>query len=73
MDEQKILETFGFNFKMYRTKLKLSQDDIIDKTGFSQSYISNIENGKHNLSLINALKLSEAIGKNIESMLKEIE
>ncbi len=73
MDEQKILETFGFNFKMYRTKLKLSQDDIIDKTGFSQSYISNIENGKHNLSLINALKLSDAVGKNIESMLKEIE
>lgn len=73
MDEQKILETFGFNFKMYRTKLKLSQEDIIDKTGFSQSYISNIENGKHNLSLINALKLSDAVGKNIESMLKEIE
>lgn len=73
MNEQKILETFGFNFKMYRTKLKLSQDDIIEKTGFSQSYISNIENGKHNLSLINALKLSDAVGKNIESMLKEIE
>ncbi|MBP3847202.1 helix-turn-helix transcriptional regulator [bacterium] len=73
MDEQKILETFGLNFKMYRTKMKLSQDDIIEKTGFSQSYISNIENGKHNLSLINALKLSDAVGKNIESMLKEIE
>ena len=73
MNEQKILETFGFNFKMYRTKLKLSQDDIINKTGFSQSYISNIENGKHNLSLINALKLSDAVGKNIESMLKAIE
>lgn len=72
MDEKKILETFGFNFKMYRTKLKLSQDDIIEKTGFSQSYISNIENGKHNLSLINALKLSDAVGRNIESMLKEI-
>jgi len=72
MDEQKILETFGFNFKMYRTKLKLSQDDIVDKTGMSKSYISNIENGKHNLSLINALKLSDAVGKNIESMLKEI-
>ena len=73
MDEQKILETFGFNFKMYRTKLKLSQDNIVDKTGMSKAYISNIENGKHNLSLINALKLSDAVGKNIESMLKEIE
>ncbi len=73
MDEQKILGTFGFNLKIYRTKLKLSQDDIVDKTGMSKAYISNIENGKHNLSLINALKLSDAVGKNIESMLKEIE
>ena len=73
MDEQKILETFGFNLKMYRTKLKLSQDNIVDKTCMSKAYISNIENGKHNLSLINALKLSDAVGKNIESMLKEIE
>lgn len=73
MDEQKILEIFGFNLKMYRTKLKLSQDDIVDKTGMSKAYISNIENGKHNLSLINALRLSDAVGKNIESMLKEIE
>ncbi|MBO6257554.1 helix-turn-helix transcriptional regulator [bacterium] len=73
MDEQKILEIFGFNLKMYRTKLKLSQDNIVDKTGMSKAYISNIENGKHNLSLINALKLSDAVGKNIESMLKEIE
>ena len=73
MDKQKILETFGFNLKMYRTKLKLSQDNIADKTGMSKAYISNIENGKHNLSLINALKLSDAVGKNIESMLKEIE
>ena len=73
MDEQKILGTFGFNLKIYRTKLKLSQDDIVDKTGMSKAYISNIENGKHNLSLINALKLSDAVGKNIESMLREID
>ncbi len=73
MDEQKILETFGFNFKVYRTKLKMSQDDVVERTGFSKSYISNIENGKHRISLVNALILSELVGKSIESMLKNIE
>lgn len=73
MDEHKILETFGLNFKMYRTKLKMSQEDVYARTGFSQAYISNVENGKHSISLVNALMLSELVGKNIESMLREID
>ncbi len=66
MDEQKILDTFGFNFKMYRTKLKMSQDDVA-------SYISNVENGKHNLSLVNALIFSKLVGKTLDEMLREID
>ena len=73
MDEQNILKTFGFNFKIFRTKLGLSQEQVAEKTGLSKPYISNIENGKHSISLVNALMLSELVGKNIESMLKEIE
>ena len=58
MDEQKILENFGINFKHYRNKAKLSQDDVADITGFSKSYISNVECAKHNLSLVNAVKFA---------------
>ena len=73
MDEQKILQNFGFNFKVHRTKLRMSQDDIVEKTGFSKAYISNIENGKHSISLVNALILANIVGKTIEEMLIEIE
>lgn len=69
MDEQKILSAFGFNYKIERMKQKLTQDNIMEKTGFSKSYISNVENGKHNISLINALKLAETVHKNIEDLL----
>ena len=31
MDEQKILNNFGFNFKIARMKLKMTQDDVIEK------------------------------------------
>ena len=51
----------------------MSQEDVCDKTGFSQAYISNVENGKHSISLVNALMLSELVGKNIESMLREFD
>jgi len=72
MDEKTILENFGLNLKMYRHKLKMSQDDVAEKTGFSTPYISNVESGKHNISLVNAIKFAEIFDKKIEDFLKEI-
>ena len=72
MNEQKILENFGLNFKHYRNKAKLSQDDIVEITGFSKSYISNIECAKHNISLVNALKFAKIVNKTIEEMVKDL-
>ena len=72
MDEQKILENFGINFKHYRNKAKMSQDDIVNITGFSKSYISNVESAKHNISLINAIKLANIFNKSIEAMVKDL-
>ncbi len=72
MDEQKLLENFGLNCKLQRTKLKLSQDDIVDKTGFSKSYVSKIERAKHNISLVNAMKFAQIYNKTIEELTKDI-
>ena len=72
IDENKLHENFGLNFKISRIKLKLSQEDICDKTNLSQVYISNIENGKHKLSLANALILSKAVNRSIYDLIKDI-
>ena len=72
MDEHKILENFGINFKHYRNKAKLSQDDVVEMTGFSKSYISNVESAKHNISLVNAIKFAEVVDKAIEDMIKDL-
>lgn len=72
MDEQEILKNFGLNFKHYRTKAKLTQDNIVEMTDFSKSYVSNVETGKHNLSLVNALKFASIVNKTIEEMIKDI-
>ena len=67
--DKELLKTFGFNFKIERLRLKLSQEDVAFKTGFSISYISNIENAKHNISLCNAVTLAKIVNKNIDEML----
>ena len=72
MDEQKILENFGINFKHYRNKAKLSQDDVADITGFIKSYISNVECSKHNLSLVNAVKFASVVNKTVDEMIKDL-
>ena len=66
-----LIKTFGFNFKIERMKKKLTQEDIAEKTGFSLAYISNIENGKHDLSMKNAITLSRIVGKTIEELISD--
>lgn len=72
MDEQKILENFGLNLKYYRSKAKMSQDDIVEITGFSKAYISSVENAKFSISLVNAMRLAEIFGKTVDEMTKEL-
>ena len=72
MDEEKILKNFGLNLKLYRLKSKMSQDELSIKLGISSPYISNVESGKHNLSLVNAMKFAQFFDKSIEDMIKEI-
>lgn len=69
MNDKELLKNFGFNFKIERLRLKLSQEDVAFKTGFSISYISNIENAKHNISLCNAVTLAKIVNKNVDEML----
>lgn len=56
MDDKTLLKTFGFNLKIERMKRKLSQETVAEALDFSTVYVSNVESGKHNISLVNALK-----------------
>ncbi len=72
MDEKKLLKNFGFNFKVARMKMGLTQDNIVEMTDLSNSYLSNIENGKNNPSLTYAVKLSQIVNKTIEELISDI-
>lgn len=72
MVDEKILKNFGFNIKIERMKLKMSQEKLAEHLGLSSVYLSNLESGKHSISLINALKLSSFFNKPIEYFLKDV-
>ena len=70
MDKQ-LLKTFGMNIKIERLKLGYSQESVAENLNFSAVYLSNVELGKHNISLMNAYKFSKYYKKTIDYLLTE--
>ncbi len=71
MDEKELLKTFGFNVKIERLRQKISQEKLAESLNVSSVYISNVESGKHNISLVNALKFSRFFNLPVEYFIQE--
>ena len=56
------ITNFGKLLREARLKKKMSQGDIAKKLGVHRSYISGLEHGKRNPSLLTINKMAKAIG-----------
>jgi len=56
-----ILKSFGKQVRMKRTKLGLSQEKLGFESGLDRTYISGIERGVRNPSLVNLEKIAKAL------------
>ena len=56
-----ILDEFGRRIRRARTANGLSQEAFADLAGFHRTYISAIERGKRNPSLINVIRLAKSL------------
>jgi transcriptional regulator with XRE-family HTH domain len=56
------ITNFGKRLREARLKKKMSQGNIAEKLGVHRSYISGLERGKRNPSLLTIHKMAEAIG-----------
>jgi len=61
---------FGANFRRGRQKAKLTQVAVEELTGIRQHYISEVENGLHNLTLGTMTALAQAVGSDVRALLK---
>jgi transcriptional regulator with XRE-family HTH domain len=58
MNEDNILRLFGLHVKKVRQKHGLSQEELAHISELDRTYISGIERGKRNVSLINIVKIA---------------
>lgn len=56
------LKAFGIRLSSVRRKCGLSQERLALESGLARSYLSGIERGKRNVSLLNIHKIADTLG-----------
>ena len=51
----------GKRIKELRNSLGVSQEELADRAGLDRTYITSVERGKRNISIVNIEKLSKAL------------
>lgn len=59
MDMRKLV---GSNFARLRRQNGLTQEEVESRSGFSQQYLSSLERGRRNPTIITLYELSQALG-----------
>ena len=59
MDMRKIV---GRNVRRIRQEIGLTQEQFAERAGFAQQYVSSLENGRRNPTVVTIYELSQALG-----------
>ena len=68
-----IRERFGDAVRSRREELGLTQEDLADRAGIHRTYLSDIERGSRNLSLLNIQRLAAALTLSMSELFRLVE
>lgn len=69
MEENGVCKSFGAYLRKLRMQHGISQEKLAELASLDRTYISSVERGKRNISLINIFKLAEALHLHPSSLL----
>lgn len=61
--------TFGENLKRIRKEMKLTQQEMANRIGISQSYFADIEHNRKNISLAVVLRISQGLDVSVNKLI----
>jgi transcriptional regulator with XRE-family HTH domain len=67
------LQQFGDQVRTLRKARGLSQEQLAERTGLHRTYIGGIERGERNVSLINIVRLANALEVSPSDLLQGIQ
>ncbi|QSA97839.1 helix-turn-helix domain-containing protein [Methylococcus sp. EFPC2] len=62
---------FARNLKEFRSKNRLSQEELADMAGLHRTYVGSVERGERNISIDNIERLASALKINIKELLND--
>lgn len=60
----------GRNFARIRREKGLTQEQVEELSGFSQQYLSGLESGKRNPTIVSLLEIAQALGVGHADLIK---
>jgi len=68
-----VRERFGDAVRVRREELGLTQEDLAEKAGIHRTYLSDVERGTRNLSLVNIERLAAALAVSMAELFAAVE
>jgi transcriptional regulator with XRE-family HTH domain len=62
----------GTNFARIRRERGLTQEQVAERSGFSQQYLSGLEGGRRNPTVVSLYELGQALGIDYLELLKPV-
>jgi len=72
-DPSVLLQLLGATLRQYRQQHGLSQRALAASTGLSATYITEIEQGHRNVSVLNLVRIADAVGLSVTPLLALLE
>ena len=70
MREEAALSHFGKKVQAVRSGQQISQEKLAELSELDRTYISSVERGQRNISILNIIKIADALGVKASSLLE---
>lgn len=60
---------FGERLRELRSKKGISQEELAERAGLHRTYVSSVERGERNISLVNIEHLARALGVTLAELM----
>ena len=67
MEVSMIQEKVGQRIRKLRRQLGISQEELASRANLDRTYITSVERGKRNISVVNLEKLANALGVSLKT------
>lgn len=71
MEMKNRLKNIGISIKSERLRRGMSQEELAERCDISRNSVSLIETGKINPTIIRVIDIADALGVNIDSLVKD--